>query len=293
LDPQQGARNSFDVSDDVESLAREICSERKLTFEKQAGNGAFKRSFLVHGDDGPRALKIVVGPIDAERVAREIAALRACEHPAICRLYDVGTHLSKSAPVAYLIEEFVPGGTLSEKMALEPLSRAEGIEYGLLLSEAIAHLADRRLVHRDIKPDNILLREDGRPVLIDLGVARDLADTSLTHTWLVQGPGTPAFAPPEQLRNEKSMIDWRADQFSLGITLSLAILGMHPYTGSNTLDGVVERVANRSNVSASFVEAAQENNLSLLRKMVTPWPIHRFTRPAQLVDAWLALRGQA
>jgi len=86
------------------------------------------------------------------------------------------------------------------------------------------------LVHRDIKPANIMFKEGlETPVLVDFGIVRDLAATSLTQTWSPIGPGTPFFASPEQLNNEKHLIDWRSDQFSLGVTLYFARTARHPY----------------------------------------------------------------
>ncbi len=164
---------------------------------------------------------------------------------------------------------------------------------GLTLSEAVAHLESRRLVHRDIKPDNILLRVDGSAVLVDLGIARHLEDTSLTQSWLGQGPGTPAFAAPEQLRNEKAMIDWRTDQFSLGVTLSIAMLGMHPYSGTRDLELVVQRMGQRESPVPAFTEAVRAYGLGVVARMVAPWPIHRFTRPSELIAAWQATRSDA
>jgi len=272
--------------DDIEKIAREICGQQGLAFLGAAGSGAFKQTYAVTGPLGPCALKLIVGPIDPQRITREIDALRACDHPSICKLYAVGTITVADKIVVFLLEEFLAGGSLSEKVKGGLLGHRQGAAFGEQLSDALGHFAERQIVHRDIKPDNIMLRTDGTPVLVDLGLMRNLDKSSLTQTWLARGPGTPAFAPPEQLRNEKAMIDWRSDQFSLGVTLSLSILGMHPYTGTSQFDNVVETVGERRPHAAAFLDATAAANLGVLRTMTAAWPIHRFAKPAQLIEAW-------
>lgn len=142
-------------------------------------------------------------------------------------------------------------------------------------------------MHRDLKPENILLNADVAPVIDDFGIVRDLADISLTQSWALRGPGTPYYASPEQLNNEKELIDWRADQFSLGVSLSVVTLGIHPYhrTGM-TMDRVVEAVAQRDGPAAQFVTVATAAGLSALTKMTAAWPVGRFRTPQQLAAAW-------
>jgi serine/threonine protein kinase len=158
---------------------------------------------------------------------------------------------------------------------------------GLIL--AIQHLHGLGFVHRDIKPDNIMFGGSSfDPVLVDFGLVRDLAAESLTPTWHMRGPGTPYFAPPEQLRNEKHLIDWRSDQFSVGLTLAYAAWGKHPFD----IDGdPVENVANRGELSGAFRSWALEEGLSVLLKMVSVWPIHRYRYPADLLADWRSGRG--
>jgi len=152
----------------------------------------------------------------------------------------------------------------------------------------VRHIAAIGLVHRDLKPDNILFREDAvTPVIVDFGLVRDLTDTSLTESWFLRGPGTPFFAPPEQLRNEKAMIDWRADQFSLGVLLAISLFGLHPYQEEGApSQQAVERVAQRVAQPDWFLKAARKANLDVLVKMTAPWPVERFRTPGDLCEAW-------
>ncbi len=134
--------------------------------------------------------------------------MQRCSHPNIGRLSAIAEFYHEGAQYLLSGEEFLPGGTLTSRLRRDLLSGPETRDIGGQLVSAIAHIASHDLVHRDIKPDNILFRADGvTPVIVDFGLVRDLVRTSLTQTWLMRGPGTPFFAPSEQLRNEKALID--------------------------------------------------------------------------------------
>jgi serine/threonine protein kinase len=164
----------------------------------------------------------------------------------------------------------------------------EALDIGRQLVSAVVHIASLGLVHRDIKPDNILFRADhATAVIVDFGLVRDLAGTSLTKTWLLRGPGTPLFAPPEQLRNEKAMIDWRSDEFTLGVVLAFSVFGFHPYQEEGSAPELtVERVAERLPQCGRFIEAATNVGMPFLIKMTAPWPVERFRTPQELQMVW-------
>jgi serine/threonine protein kinase len=121
---------------------------------------------------------------------------------------------------------------------------------------------------------------------------RILNETSLTQSWLVQGPGTPFFSSPEQLVNDKHLIDWRSDQFSLGVVIAFCVFGFHPYAEGGCSDAqAVERVARRSSASSRFVEAANSCGLPTLVRMTYPWPVQRIRTPEELWKEWHEQRG--
>jgi serine/threonine protein kinase len=213
-----------------------------------------------------------------------------CDHPNIGRLLRLDRQRVDGAEYVYSIEEFVGGGTLSDLVITRGLLNVEQAKaIGASLVSAVSHIAARGLVHRDIKPENIMLREDTvTPVLVDFGLVRLLNEPSITVSWAERGPGTPYFASPEQLRNEKHLIDWRADQFSLGVTLACVILGRHPYAMSVDEDmaATVDRVADREHVPTAFVDDVAKFGLPVLARMVSPWPVNRYREPTVLVEAW-------
>jgi serine/threonine protein kinase len=273
----------------LEDVARAFCSENGHEFIGAVGAGAFKETFhIILATGEPQALKVYQPGFSPERTSRELAAMQRCSHANIGRLTSIALFFHEGIQHLLSVEEFLSGGTLTSRLQRALLTRPEVQEIGAHLVSAVAHIASHDLVHRDIKPDNILFRANrDEPVIVDFGLVRDLIETSLTQSWLMRGPGTPLFAAPEQLRNEKNMIDWRSDQFSLGVVLSLSAFGYHPYQDEGVSPGqVVERVAERNSSVPRFVEAAGRFEMPFLVKMTAPWPVERFRTPDDLQVAW-------
>lgn len=277
--------------DDLEQVARRICQKRDMQFVRCEGEGTFKQTFQVVGPDGIQfALKLYKAANFGSRDQREIDSMLRCKHKNIARLVSVDTHSYEGHQFVAITEEFLPGGTLTSKGRL---TVEQCLKIGGQLIDALAHIAGLELVHRDIKPDNIMFRADGStPVVTDFGVVRVLSDSSLTPTWAARGPGTPFFSSPEQLNNQKDLTDWRSDQFSLGIVLAYVTLGDHPYRATGISDHeVVDKVSSRKGPTEPFIEQANAVGLRDLTRMVAPWPVDRYRKPAQLTQAWGRQKG--
>lgn len=189
----------------LEPIARAICEAKQYSFVAGIGKGTFKETFHVINESGVNeALKVFKeGRFFIDRFEREIDAMRRCIHPNVVRLIEVSSFKADHKEHTFIIEEHLPGGTLTD-LIKRKLTDREIIGLGSQLIEAISHIASHNLVHRDIKPDNILFRDDKKTaVVVDFGVVRDLSDYSLTPSWAMSGPGTPFYAAPEQLNNEK------------------------------------------------------------------------------------------
>ena len=276
---------------DLEHLARQICEQEALTYREPVGVGAFKQTFQVTSSSGDvQALKVYRPGASLVRAGREVAAMRRCTHPGIARIFRIGTLSTDQGITCFSTEQFIPGGTLADRLREGGLGRAELLLAGRLLIEAVAHIASQQLVHRDIKPENVMLMGDRRtPVIVDFGLVRDLNAVSVTPTWAMQGPGTPLYAPPEQLQNQKELIDWRADQYSLGVLLSYCAFGFHPYEDEGALpEQIVERVNMRGEQTARFraAAAADRGGFLALIRMTEVWPVRRYRTPDNLVEAW-------
>lgn len=272
---------------DLQGAAEAICKQRGLEFRYLLGRGAFKSAYLAQMQGGqPVALKLAVVSGSPERLIRETAALRGCAHDGISQLLDAFPQAFGETLLWVVVEEFLPGGTLEEKLRGPRLDSTEVRHLALNLAGVLEHLHPRRLVHRDIKPANIIYRQNGTPVLTDFGIVRMLDQPSLTHAFLQQGPGTPAYAAPEQLTNEKALIDWRTDQFGLAIVLAECLLGHHPYlVAGASIHDAISAVAAKQEVPASSVTALKAAGFACLIQALKPWPIARYRRPAQFIDA--------
>jgi serine/threonine protein kinase len=275
----------------LEQVARRICEKRGMQFVKQVGEGTFKQTFhVVNRSDTPLALKIYKAAITSARSQREVNAMRRCNHKNIARLLSLETLRNGGQQYIAITEEFLAGGTMTSR---GQLTISQCLAIGQQLVDAVAHIARLNLVHRDIKPDNIMFRQDGvTPVLTDFGVVRDLSDSSMTPTWAPRGPGTPFFSAPEQLNNQKNLIDWRTDQFALGIVMAYSVFSEHPYRVPGKSDrDLVDSVASRQLPADWFKDRAFSSGLISLPRMIAPWPIDRYRKPEQLQRAWGEQKG--
>ncbi len=271
------------------AVALELAAAKNLSNVSFTAEGAFKETYRAESGGNPIALKILdPAKCDLARSAREIEAMQRCNSPFIARLFDSGTFQSSSgANCLFSIEEYLDGGTLSSRMTANAPMAIDTVKlYGRSLSEALDHLRGLNLVHRDIKPDNIMFRAGvATPVLVDFGLVRDLSEISLTQTWLPQGPGTPYYASPEQLRNQKALIGWRTDQFSLGIVLGILLTAQHPFARPGmTPPQTVTAVASRQPCAPEFVTAISKLGLSEMIRMLASWPVNRYADPRRLLE---------
>lgn len=182
-----------------------------------------------HPHHGDVVLKVFYPNAEPERVLREIAAVQNIASPRIPRVFDSGVVTSPIGNLPWLLEERVTGTDLRPMLvqhgALQP---RQVLRVGFHLLEALSAAEAMRIVHRDVKPDNVKLATDGSAWLLDFGFARHLDLPSLTATANPFGVGTAGYAPPEQARNRKNEIDGRADLFALGVTLYECGVGQNP-----------------------------------------------------------------
>ena len=268
-------------------IARAICNQLNVALESELGAGAFKNAYLVSYEQDRYALKIApVSESLRPRFEREVQALKDCSHPSIAVLRYAKAHAVEDKSYWVIVEEYLAHGTLEDRLKNGNLPREAVLNMGIALASAIAHLHEKKLVHRDIKPANILFRTPADAVLTDFGIVRTLSEPSLTHDFIMQGPGTPLYAAPEQLLNEKAAIDWRTDQFGLSLVLVKSLTGHHAFAPANGgPQEAVSAVSQRADLPMHVSEQLHALGLECLVKALKPWPVQRYRYPKDFLDA--------
>ncbi len=168
-----------------------------------------------------------------DRFYKEGKAAARLGHNNIVQAIDVGSTVDG---FHYFVMEYVEGKTLYDFMQPPPIgegrsfSEEEALDIMIQMAEALAHAHERGLIHRDVKPKNIILTSDGIAKLTDLGLARDVDDKRAAETEAGKAYGTPYYISPEQIRGEVD-IDFRADIYSLGATFYHMVTGRPPFDG--------------------------------------------------------------
>jgi hypothetical protein len=206
----------------------------RFTLLDQIGTGSFGTVYRARDPDlerevaikVPRATCVPTGT-DFERFLREARSVARLRHPAIVSIHEVGHQ--EGTP--YLISEFVPGLSLADLLTGRRFSAEETARVVAELADALEYAHRQGVIHRDVKPSNILLDEENRPHLMDFGLAKYTeGGGNLTQEGEVLG--TPAYMSPEQARGEARAVDGRTDVYSLGVILYQMLTGELPFRGN-------------------------------------------------------------
>jgi tRNA A-37 threonylcarbamoyl transferase component Bud32 len=220
------------------SDAGTLCSLGRFELLEQVGVGSFGYVFRARDTELGRqvAIKIpraghLASQEDAARFLREARSAAQLKHPGIITIHETG---QTDDGTFYLVEEFVHGTTLSVRLAAGPVPFRVSAELIAAVCDALDCAHAHGVIHRDIKPANILLDDDGRPHLMDFGLAkREAEDTVMTQDGQVLG--TPAYMSPEQARGESHRVDVRTDIYSTGVVLYELLTGERPFRGNRRM----------------------------------------------------------
>ncbi len=232
----------------------------RYRIERPLGAGAMGRIVLAYDEQLQRqvALKLISPhltdvPAARERIVREARAMAKLSDPHVAQVYEVG----EDDDQLFVAMEYVAGQDLRRWLHAEPRTWRQIVDVFVQAGQGLAAAHDKGLVHRDFKPDNVMLEEDGRARVVDFGLARgsgeadgetdarpDDAPATLTSTgtWL----GTPAYMAPEQW--DGAEVDARSDQFAFCVSLYEALAGIRPFAGET--GGQVRAALDRGEVPA-------------------------------------------
>ncbi|MFW3171534.1 Stk1 family PASTA domain-containing Ser/Thr kinase [Geodermatophilus sp. CPCC 206100] len=226
------------------------------------------------------------------RFRREAQAAASLNHPAIVAVYDTGEDRTTSGATPYIVMEYVEGQTLRDVL------RGEGVlppERAMSLTADICGALDfshrNGIVHRDVKPGNVMITPEGSVKVMDFGIARAVSDSAATMTSTAAVIGTAQYLSPEQARGEG--VDARSDVYSVGCLLYELVTGAPPFTGDSPVAVAYQHVREDPRLPSSINPAIPPELDAILLKAMSKNPANRYQSAAEMRNDLLrALAGQ-
>src|SRR5262249_53369160 len=224
------------------------------------------------------------------RFEREARLASALDHPNICAIYDIG----EADGLCYIVMPFLPGRTLKQVIAGQPLETLSAISIAIQMADALTAAHARGIVHRDIKPTNIIVNDEGQVKILDFGLAKILEeedsglsksrkDTDKSMTEIGVPYGTLGYSSPEQAAGER--VDHRTDIFSLGVVLHEMITGRQPFKGRNRIEILHAVINEEADPITEYNPKAPEALQAIVDHAMAKRPRDRFATMAELRDA--------
>lgn len=216
-----------------------------------------------------------------KKFRRESQAAASLSHPNIVNIYDVGVDKVDGHDIHYIVMEYIKGKTLKEIIREKgKLSAEETIDYSIQIAEALEHAHKNHIVHRDIKPHNIMVTEDGRIKVTDFGIARAASASTVTNTSNVIG--SVHYFSPEQARG--GYTDEKSDIYSLGIVMYEMVTGKVPFEGDSpisvALKHIQEEIIPPKQIDATIPDSLQ----NIIMKCVKKSQADRYTTASDLLN---------
>ncbi len=284
----RGAAAGDGDGQDPDALAQAISSGGRYDLRKRIGQGATGCVYAATQTSMGRDVAIKVlfpqwcdDRRARERFQRESVVLAKLDHPNVVRAIDAGHH----AGLYYLVMELVDGESLAERLRREgPLGETRSLRIVRQIASAIGHAHRHGVVHRDVKPANVLLGRDGHAKLADLGLAKMLwtgLDTPPDSPSSSVG-GTPAYMSPEQLRGDA--VDVRSDLYSLGLTFYECLTGQPAFPATSISTLIERKLMAPVRPPPEVAPQLGPHFLAVLQRLCAVRPAARYATPAELLD---------
>jgi len=213
-----------------------------------------------------------------ERFLREARSMARLQHQNIVQVYAADSVKG----IHYVAIEYVDGRSMQDWMDQnKQLSVGDALHVILVCAEALKQAHDQNMIHRDIKPDNILVTSNGVVKVADFGLAKAI-DEDVSMTQSGTGRGTPLYMAPEQARNAKH-VDLRTDIYALGCTLYYFLTGELPFKGNDTLELILAKEKGTFKSARSFNKEIPERLDLMIDKMLAKDPVHRYASCQELL----------
>jgi serine/threonine protein kinase len=211
----------------------------RFELRSELGVGAFGYVFKAHDTELDRlvALKVqragtFASNDDVERFFREAQSIAQLNHPGIIAVYDT---IRSEEDICYLVTEYVDGESLEARLQKDDFTFVDCANLIALIGDALQYAHENGIVHRDVKPSNVLLDRKDSPHVMDFGLAKRDLDIGNTTTSIGRVMGTPAYMSPEQASGDSRHVDARSDIYSLGVVLYEMLTGERPFQGNRRM----------------------------------------------------------
>jgi eukaryotic-like serine/threonine-protein kinase len=270
-------------NDDLNSLIGKSLGQFRIV--EQIGVGGMASVFKAYQPTLDRYVAIKVlpayharDPIFVKRFTQEARSVAKLAHPNIVQIHDFG----EQDNITYIVMEYVESGTLKDRLKERPLTVPEAVDFVIQAAEGLGCAHSHGIIHRDVKPANMLLRKDGHLLLSDFGIAKILEGT-VNLTRVGTGIGTPQYMSPEQGTGQP--VDRRSDIYSLGIVLYHSLTGRVPFTADSPLSITVKHLNDPIPVENLRVKGVPQPIEQVLLKMTAKAPEDRYQTTDELIEA--------